>query len=105
MLSGWRQLIATLLFVPRAIRAELSADSLSKFLLDEWKVPSLLILLLMAPWAVHAWRRRAPAVAGWKRFALRATAFYASLLIVGVVATMGYFSLQSRTSSISGSAG
>ena len=53
------------------------------------------MLLMAAPVAVNAWRRRRTGRAGWKRFALRATATYASLLIVGVLGAMGYFSLQS----------
>jgi predicted neuraminidase len=44
---------------------------------------------------VNAWRRRCTGRAGWKRFALRASATYASLLIVGVLGAIGFFSLQS----------
>jgi predicted neuraminidase len=95
MLSGWKQLFGTIFFVPRAIRAELSAISISQLFLDEWKLLAALMLLMAAPVAVNAWRRRCTGRRGWKRFALRATATYASLLIVGVLGTVGFFSLQS----------
>jgi predicted neuraminidase len=95
MLSGWKQLIASIYFVPRAIRAEVSATSIWQLLLDEWKVLVALMLLVAGTAAVNAWRRRRTGRAGWKRFVLRATAMYASMLIVGVVGAMGYFSLQS----------
>ncbi|MEX2306070.1 MAG: exo-alpha-sialidase [Pirellulales bacterium] len=97
MRSGWRQLIGTVLFVPRAIRAEFSAVSLTAILVDGWKLLVALLLMLVAPAAVHAWRRRRTGRSGWKRFALRASALYASLLVVVGVAAVGYFSLQSQS--------
>ena len=95
MVSGWKQLTATILFVPRAIRAELSATSIQQLLLDEWKLLVAVMLLMVAPVAVNAWRRRYTGRAGWKRFVLRAVGTYASLLIIGVLGAQGYFSLQS----------
>ena len=95
MLSGWKPLIATIFFVPRAIRAELSTDSIPLLLLDAWKLLVALMLLMAAPVAVNAWRRRRTGRSGWNRFVLRAGAIYASLLIVGVVGAIGYFSFQS----------
>ena len=71
MLSGWNQLITTLYFVPRAIRAELSVTPLPKLLRDKWKPLAALVLLIPATMAVNEWRRRRTGRAGWKRFALR----------------------------------
>jgi predicted neuraminidase len=96
MLSGWKQLLGTVAFVPRAIRAEMSATSLPRFFLNEWKWLAAPLLMLAIPVAVHLWRARRTGQAGWKRFALRASALYAALTIVGVASAIGYFSLQSR---------
>jgi hypothetical protein len=96
MLSSWRQLVATLFFAPRAVRAEMSCLTFSQFLANEWDAIVIVLLLLAAPWALHAWRRSRTGRAGWKRFALRGAALYASVLIVGMTATFGSFILQSR---------
>ena len=48
MLSGWKPLIATIFFVPRAIRHELSTDSIPLLLLDAWKLLVALMLLMAA---------------------------------------------------------
>jgi predicted neuraminidase len=95
MLSGWKSLIATIFFAPRAFRAELSTLSVPLLLLNAWKLLVALMLLVAAPVAVNAWRRRRTGRSGWKRFVLRAGAMYASLLIVGALGAIGYFSWQS----------
>jgi predicted neuraminidase len=96
MLSGWKQLFATVGFVPRAIRAEVSATSPTKFLVEEWKSLLAILLLLGTPVAVHRWRARRTGRAGWQRFVLRMSAVYAALLFVGLAGALGYFSLNSR---------
>jgi predicted neuraminidase len=95
MLAGWKPLLATIFFVPRSIRAEMSATPIPLLLLDAWKPLVAVMLLLGGPVAVNAWRRRRTGRTGWKRFALRATAMYASLVVFGVVGAIGYFSLHS----------
>ncbi len=97
MLSGWRQLIGTVLFAPRAIRAELSGSSFTARLSNGLKLLVALLLVLMAPAAVHVWRRRRTGRSGWRRFALRTSALYASSLVVVGVAALGYFSLQAQS--------
>jgi hypothetical protein len=77
------------------IRAELSAISIPQLLRDEWKLLVAVMLLMAAPVALNAWRRRYTGRTGWKRFALRAAGAYASLLIMGVLGALGYFSLLS----------
>ncbi len=97
MFSSWRQLMATLLFAPRAVQAEMSCLPFSKFLAKEWDAIAIVLLMLLgAPWAVHAWRRSRTGRAGWKRFAIRGAALYASVLIIGLAATFGFFMNQSR---------
>lgn len=95
ILSGWKPLIASILFIPRAFLAELTTVSVPLLLLNAWKLLVALMLLVAAPVVTNAWRRRRTGRSGWKRFVLRAGAMYASLLIVCVVGAIGYFSLQS----------
>jgi predicted neuraminidase len=95
MLSGWKPLLGSIFFVPRAISAEMSTMPIPLLLLDAWKHLLVVVLLLGGPVAVNAWRRRRTGRTGWKRFALRASAMYASLIVVCVGGTIGYFSLQS----------
>jgi predicted neuraminidase len=95
MLSGWRQLVATLSFVPRAVKAELSCMTFSEFLAKELHLLVIVLLLLGAPSALHVWRRSRTGRAGWKRFALRGAALYVALLMLGLSATFAYFMQQS----------
>ena len=97
MLSGWRPLLSSVFFVPRAISAEMSATPVSELLLDAWKLFAIAGLIIGGPFAVNAWRRRRTGRSGWKRFALRVGVMYGSLLVVGVGGAIGYFSLQSSS--------
>jgi predicted neuraminidase len=94
-LGSWKQLAATLFFVPRAVGAELSVDSLSEVILSEWKLLLTLLVLLAAPLAVHRWRGKTTGRTGWKRLAMRASSLYATSILVALIATAGYLSLQS----------
>jgi predicted neuraminidase len=95
MLSGWKSLLTTILFVPRAISAEMSTMPLSLLLLGVWKLLVVLMLLIAAPFAVNVWRRRRTGRSGWKRFFLRTSLIYVPLLLVGAMGAVGYFALQS----------
>ena len=97
MLSGWQQLMSTAWFAPRAIRAELAASSFTGQLVNGLKLFAVLLIVLVSPVAVHAWRRRRTGRRGWKRFALRTSVLYATSMVVVAALAMGYFSLQAQS--------
>ena len=95
MLSGWNHLLESVLFVPRALAAELSTASTSQLLVDVTKLALAVALLISISLAVNAWRRRRTGHSGWKRFVLRASATYATLLAATAAGAIGFFSWQS----------
>jgi predicted neuraminidase len=95
--SGWQQLLSTVWFAPRAIRAELSAATLKARFENGAKLFAVLFAMFTTPFAVHAWRQRRTGRGGWKWFAIRTGTLYASVLLVVSVGGFGYFSLQAQS--------
>ncbi|NOY40218.1 MAG: hypothetical protein GXP26_00070 [Planctomycetes bacterium] len=97
MLSEWRQLLGSVSFLPRAIRAELSVTTLPKLLWKSMGLIAVVLLLLLTPAGLHWWKEKKFLLSDWKRFAFRAAVCYSLMLLMGASGALGYFALQSNS--------
>ncbi len=97
MLSGWRQLLGSVSYFPRAIRAELSATTLPKLLWKSIGLISVVVFLLLLPAGLHWRKEKSFLLSDWKRFAFRTTVCYGTMLLIGASGALGYFALQSSS--------
>jgi hypothetical protein len=100
MLSNWPKLLESVVFLPRAIQAEVSTFTFLELLQDKWETILVVLLVLVlinySTYRVHCWRERRTGLGGWPRLVFRSCACYGVMAVCGAVAAIGYFAIQSN---------
>jgi len=100
LLNQWPQLLKSLAFLPRIIRAELSDTTLIEFLQKNRKtlagIALALLVINIVTSMVHRTRSRRTGRAGLLRWAYRSLACYVVMAIIGFAMAIGYFAWQSN---------
>ena len=90
-----------MLFLPRAIREEVSSLTCLEFLRDKWEVIFLVLLVLVlinySTYRVHCWRQRRTGLGGWSRLVYRSCICYGIMATCVAVGALSYFAALSNS--------